>query len=73
MDQQIEIELWTKEHVATFYRVKKKTLDNWRSAGRGPNFLKIGGNILYRKSDVLAYVNGRVFSSTSEYTARSVK
>ena len=31
------------------------TLANWRSNGTGPNFLKLGGRILYRRVDVEAW------------------
>ena len=35
--------------------VVPKTLDHWRQRGCGPLFLKIGGRILYRLSDIEAY------------------
>ena len=31
------------------------TLEGWRNAGKGPVWLKIGGQIRYRLADVLAY------------------
>lgn len=37
-------------------RVTEKTLRNWRSAGRGPNYLKSeSGRIEYRLADVLRF------------------
>jgi helix-turn-helix protein len=72
MSHSKEIEpLLTREHVATLYNVTVKTLDNWRCLGKGPNFLKIGARVLYRKEDVVNYMNCRVFASTSEYNQRT--
>jgi len=36
-------------------RVSRRTLDNWRSSGRGPAFEKSGWQIRYRLEDVKAY------------------
>lgn len=35
------------------------TLANWRSAGTGPEYLKVGGRIRYRLADLDAFVEGR--------------
>lgn len=35
--------------------VSPQALANWRSEGRGPAFVKIGGRVLYPIRDVLAY------------------
>lgn len=35
--------------------VKVRTLANWRAAGRGPAFLKLGGRVVYLMNDVLLY------------------
>ena len=37
------------------HTVSMATLANWRSAGQGPQYLKIGGRVLYRRADVEAY------------------
>lgn len=31
------------------------SLDNWRSQGRGPRYLRVGGRIAYRLRDLKAY------------------
>lgn len=31
------------------------TLATWRSRGHGPKFVKVGGRVLYRLADVIAY------------------
>lgn len=36
-------------------QVASATLATWRSRGNGPRFVKVGGRVLYRLADVLAY------------------
>jgi hypothetical protein len=36
-------------------QVSKATLATWRSRGNGPAFVKVGGRVLYRLADVIAY------------------
>lgn len=40
--------------------VSPKTLSNWRCAGRGPAYARIGARIVYRLSDLLAYRSARM-------------
>jgi len=44
----------------------RKSLENWRSSGRGPRFHKIGGLVRYARSDLDAWLAERVRGSTSE-------
>ena len=47
-----------------------RTLDNWRTAGRGPRFIKTGPRgVLYQWGDVLDWLDGRKVQSTSENVA----
>jgi excisionase family DNA binding protein len=39
--------------------VSRSTLQSWRSAGRGPRFIKLGRLIRYRSSDVDAYLQAQ--------------
>lgn len=40
-----------------------------RICGGGPRFIKLGRNVVYRKSDVVVWVNGhKPVNSTSEYS-----
>ncbi|MET4489463.1 helix-turn-helix domain-containing protein [Bradyrhizobium sp. LA7.1] len=48
-------------------RVNVRTLNNWRSSGKGPPFAKFEGVVLYRLEDLEKWENERVVSSTSEY------
>lgn len=49
----------TPPEVADLLRVRVSTLRAWRSRGKGPSFVKIGGRILYRRTVVEAYVAAR--------------
>ncbi|HSD37765.1 MAG TPA: helix-turn-helix domain-containing protein [Rhodocyclaceae bacterium] len=49
-------------------RIGVRTLANWRSQGStGPRFIKIGGRVMYRLSDVEAWEQRRTTRSTSQY------
>ena len=50
-----EDELLTTEELATRWKVAVGTLENLRHQGKGPTWLKIGGQARYRLADVLAY------------------
>jgi hypothetical protein len=47
-------------------RVKKQTLENWRTRGEGPPFIKVGRRVFYRVSGLDVWLTGRIRSSTSE-------
>lgn len=44
---------------ASYLNLSVATLANWRSAGTGPAFLKVGGRIRYRLAALDAFVEGR--------------
>jgi predicted DNA-binding transcriptional regulator AlpA len=52
-------ELIENEDAAKVLRVKPATLNTWRTHGYGPEFLKVGRRVLYRRSDVLAWIESR--------------
>lgn len=51
----------TPSELAQRYKnaITPKTLANWRSAGTGPPFTKVGGKILYALSDVMTWEETR--------------
>jgi len=57
----------TKE-AATVLGVKETTLEAWRCRGGGPAFLKLGGAVRYRESDLEAFMESRLRKNTSEPT-----
>ena len=46
--------------------VAPKTLENWRTLGLGPRFIKAGRRVLYDPVDLLAWRDQNRFGSTSE-------
>lgn len=42
----------TPADVEAGHNIKQKTLDNWRSQGKGPQYVKRGRIIRYRREDV---------------------
>lgn len=52
-------------------KISTRTLANWRAIGIGPRFAKIGGRILYRLDDLVAWENSRLSNSTKHYGAAS--
>jgi len=50
-------EIMTAEELGEFLgHVSEGTLGNWRYKGHGPRFYKAGRRVLYRKADVLAWL-----------------
>lgn len=52
--------------LASRWTISARTLERWRWTGEGPAFLKIGGRVVYRLEDVLAYEQSRQRHSTAE-------
>jgi Predicted site-specific integrase-resolvase len=63
----------TPTWVSDLLEVTTKTLANWRSAGSGPPFVKAGGRVLYKESDVYAWLDSRRASSTTEFQHRQLE
>jgi predicted site-specific integrase-resolvase len=57
------------EEAAEFLQVKPATLEQWRWNGKGPKFIKMNRAVRYRKEDLQAFVEARVFASTTEAQA----
>jgi hypothetical protein len=52
--------------LAAYLRCSIEHLEQSRLRGAGPNYLKLGKLVRYRKSDVLAWIDAGVRSNTSE-------
>ena len=55
--------------LAARWTISARTLERWRWTGDGPAFLKIGGRVVYRLEDVLAYEQARQRRRTAEQGA----
>ena len=49
--------------------LQKNTLEIWRTKGIGPRFVKVGRRVMYRVSDVEAYLDANTCQSTSDKAA----
>ena len=58
--------LITPDILAERWNIKRSTLNQWRWNGRGPKFLKLGRQIVYRIQDVEEFENENVRQYTSE-------
>ena len=56
----------TTEGAAEYPGVAAKTLENWRSLGRGPRYVKLGHRVVYRDTELAAFVDRNVRQSTAE-------
>lgn len=50
--------------LARRWSLSPRTLERWRWIGQGPQFLKVGGRVIYRLSDIEAYEAEQLRSST---------
>jgi predicted DNA-binding transcriptional regulator AlpA len=48
--------LMTVDEVATETTIATATLYSWRALGTGPKSFKLGGRVVYRRSDVRAWI-----------------
>ena len=56
---------------AALLGLSTNTLAKWRLTGAGPRYIKLGRRVVYRQSDIEAWVAGQEFRSTSEYETKS--
>ena len=53
-----------QKDLAKRWLISPRTLEQWRWQGRGPLYLKIGGRVVYRLSDIEAFESARVHANT---------
>jgi len=58
--------LMTQRELCNRWQVSEATLERWRSEGIGPIYVKLGGQVRYRREDVLEYEANCLRKSTSE-------
>ncbi len=51
---------FTQKELARRWTLSHRTLERWRWAGEGPAYMKIGGRIVYRLDDILAFEKERL-------------
>ncbi|KAF0218569.1 MAG: hypothetical protein FD174_2869 [Geobacteraceae bacterium] len=65
----VQDKLLKQAEVKELLQVSDATLETWRHKGQGPRFCKVGKSVRYRLSDVMAYIDSRMHSSTKEAAA----
>lgn len=51
----IPVEHFNQIELARRWKISPRTLERWRWLKQGPKFLRIGGRVLYRRTDIEAY------------------
>lgn len=62
----MEIIHLNQRQLANRWGVSEATLERWRAEGIGPQYLKLGGRVMYREVDVEAYEESCLRLSTSQ-------
>lgn len=50
-------DLLTTREAASYLRQSESALNQWRGANKGPKFIRVGRRVLYRSSDLAAFVD----------------
>jgi hypothetical protein len=66
----VDQELLTQAALARRWKVSPRTLERWRWLGRGPQYMKVGGQIRYRFVDVEAYEAEQLRATATATTAK---
>lgn len=53
---------------AAFLGVSTRTLQRWRATGDGPRFSRLGGRVVYKRRELVRFLDENSFASTSEAT-----
>lgn len=51
------VDLLTTREAAAYLRQSESTLNHWRIDKKGPKHLRIGRRVLYRRPDLVAFVD----------------
>jgi hypothetical protein len=61
---QLHIEVVDEAGAAVFLGIAPATLRNWRSQGRGPQYIRLGRRIVYRREYLEQYLDAHVVEVT---------
>ena len=65
--------LLTAVQAGDYLRVHPRTLANWRSAGKGPRYIRSGSRALYRQADLDAWLDAHSYAHTAEERSRRTR
>lgn len=60
-----EIELITSADMAMMLHINPRTLENWRSMGLGPNYVKLGKKAFYTAESFNKYVAANIVKTSN--------
>jgi excisionase family DNA binding protein len=63
-------EILNTREAADYVRLGKPTMERFRISGEGPVFVKLGGAVRYRKTDLDSWIETRRVRSTSDGGAK---
>lgn len=55
------------------WTLSPRTLERWRWLGEGPAFIKLGGRVAYRMTDIEEYERSQFRTSTTDQGAAMIK
>lgn len=55
-----------QKDLARRWGISTSTLERWRWLGEGPRYIKLGGRVVYRLTDIEAFEADKLRSSTSQ-------
>ncbi|SLN47135.1 hypothetical protein PSA7680_02423 [Pseudoruegeria aquimaris] len=58
-----------QKELAARWRISHRTLERWRWAREGPVYMKIGGRVVYRLEDILAFERAMLLGKTRDQVA----
>jgi hypothetical protein len=64
--EEMTIQHLKQQDLADRWNISPRTLERWRWVGEGPQFIKIGGRVVYRLEDVEAYERNQLRASTAD-------
>ena len=57
--------------LAARWNLSHRTLERWRFTGEGPQFVKLGGRVVYRLEDVEGYEAEQIRQATPGFTRQA--
>lgn len=52
------------------YSIARRTAQRWRAEGNGPPFVRLGRKVIYRVSDIEAWLRARTYTSLADERAQ---
>lgn len=61
-----DLTLLDNNQAAEMMHINSRTLQNWRSTGKSPRYVKVGRHVRYRVSDLRAWLDAQSRNHTGE-------